>query len=83
MANKRLQTLSSLKAFRRDILYREGLPKTIIEDVYFTQNINITGQIKVWLGSVIAKPIKFWNGITWMTKPIKHWNGTTWIETDY
>lgn len=43
---------------------------------------SITGQIKVWLGAWVAKPVKVWMG-AWVTKPLKVWNGTSWVETGY
>jgi len=42
-----------------------------------------TGEIKVWLGSWIAKPIKVWTGGGWVVKPLKRWNGSTWNPTPY
>lgn len=41
-----------------------------------------TGQIKVWLGSWIAKPIKVWTGGGWVVKPVKYYNGA-WVITPY
>lgn len=41
------------------------------------------GNIKVYSGSFVAKPIKVWNGSAWATKPLKVWNGTAWVETSY
>ena len=48
----------------------------------FFGSTSITGQIKVWLGSWIAKPVKVWLG-SWVNKPVKRWNGTNWIENNY
>lgn len=42
-----------------------------------------TGQIKVWDGSWVAKPIKVWNGSSWEIKPLKFWNGASWELTGY
>ena len=42
-----------------------------------------SGQIKVWLGSWVAKPIKVWTGAAWITKPLKKWTGAVWVATPY
>lgn len=42
-----------------------------------------TGQIKVYSGTWVAKPIKWYNGSTWVIKPLKRWNGTSWVITPY
>lgn len=42
-----------------------------------------TGQVKVWLASWMAKPIKVWNGSAWVVKPLKRWNGSSWVITPY
>jgi hypothetical protein len=38
----------------------------------------VGGQIKVWDGSWVDKPIKVWTGSTWAEKPIKVWTGSEW-----
>lgn len=42
-----------------------------------------SGNIKVWLGSWLAKPVKVWNGSSWVVKPVKFWNGSSWVTTGY
>jgi len=42
-----------------------------------------TGQIKVWSGSWLAKPLKVWNGSSWVVKPLKRWDGSSWVVTPY
>jgi len=60
-----------------------SIAKTITSNAFFGGGaVSLTGQVKVWLGSFIAKPVKVWLG-SWVTKPVKYWNGTSWIETDY
>lgn len=61
---------------------RDDLSQTIIDADYFDTPLSVTGQIKVWLGSWVAKPAKVWLG-SWVAKPVKHWNGTSWMETSY
>lgn len=41
------------------------------------------GQIKVDLGSYVAKPVKVWNGVAWVEKPLKRWTGALWQATSY
>ncbi len=38
------------------------------------------GLIKVWDGSWVEKPIKYWSGSAWITKPLKFWNGSAWAS---
>lgn len=36
--------------------------------------------VKVWNGSSwVTKPLKVWNGSSWVTKPAKVWNGSAWV----
>jgi hypothetical protein len=30
-------------------------------------------------GAFVSKPVKFWNGTSWLVKPVKRWNGSTWV----
>lgn len=45
--------------------------------------LSVMGQIKVWAGEWIAKPLKVWSGSSWVVKPLKWWNGSIWAETGY
>lgn len=54
----------------------------LLTDDYF-ESPSVTGRIKVWLGSWLAKPVKWWNGASWVTKPVKRWNGSSWVTTSY
>jgi len=44
---------------------------------------SITGQIKAWISSFVAKPVKAWNGSAFVTKPLKRWSGSAWVTTPY
>jgi len=57
--------------FDRDLSETSGAPPSV------------TGQIKVYDGSFVAKPVKVWTGVSWETKPVKYYNGSTWMTTNY
>lgn len=42
----------------------------------FTASDWVAGQIQ----AVASKPLKYYNGSTWVTKPLKYHNGTSWVE---
>lgn len=49
-----------------------------------------TGRVKYATGNTTAldnaflpKPVKYWNGSSWVTKPAKYWNGSSWIITPW
>lgn len=58
--------------------------KTVMENWFFDQAQGGTsGQIKVFSGSWVAKPIKVWTGSQWTVKPLKRWSGSQWVVTPY
>ena len=69
--------------FRFDFA-QENLTQDLMDADYFdSAPPSATGQIKVWLGSWVAKPLKWWNGTSWVAKPVKYDNGTSWVTTGY
>lgn len=34
----------------------------------------------VWVQYITNKPLKYWDGASWVTKPLKYYNGTSWVE---
>ena len=51
-----------------------------------------TGRVKYATGNTttsanynqfLRKPVKYWNGSSWVTKPAKYWNGSSWIITPW
>jgi hypothetical protein len=49
----------------------------------FGASTSVTGQIKAWISSFVAKPVKAWNGSAFVVKPLKRWSGSAWVTTPY
>lgn len=41
------------------------------------------GRLRVYTSSTATaiKPVKVWNGSSWVIKPVKVWNGSSWVIT--
>jgi hypothetical protein len=39
------------------------------------------GKIKAFATAFSAKPLKWWNGTSWLEKPLKHWTGSEWKKS--
>ena len=70
---------------RRYEWFSIGRNKDFLEDNYFvapTPPPGGGGNIKVEIsGSYAVKPVKWHDGVGWVTKPLKFHNGTTWVAT--
>ena len=63
---------------------KDATEKTMFTEYFFdAAPSGSTGQIKVYNGSWVAKPVKVWTGSAWVTKPVKRWNGSSWVLTNY
>jgi len=59
-----------------------GRNKDFLTDNYFVAPAAGGGNIKVEIsGSYQVKPVKFHDGVGWVTKPLKWHNGTAWVAT--
>lgn len=65
--------------------HQDSVVKAVWTDWFFEAAAppGTTGQVKVWLGSWVAKPIKVWLGGSWQLKPLKRWSGSAWVTTPY
>jgi len=67
----------------RDEWLTPGPKRAYLEDNYFFELIiSGGGNIKVEIsGAYQVKPVKWHDGVGWVTKPVKWHNGTSWVAT--